>query len=78
MEQPASEQDVPDGYEEQGLAEAIHIALAGADDTMDIELDMDEADAEVGSITTTAQSRSIHGMSRDYLLACHCALSVVT
>jgi hypothetical protein len=52
-----SEQDVPEGYEEQDLAEASHIALAGADDTMDMELDIDEADAEVGSITTAAQSR---------------------
>jgi len=57
LEQEQSEQDVPEGYEEQDLAEASHIALAGADDTMDMELDIDEADAEVGSITTAAQSR---------------------
>jgi len=44
-------------YEEQDLAEASHIALAGADDTMDMELDINEADVKVGSITTTAQSR---------------------
>jgi hypothetical protein len=44
-------------YEEQDLAEASHIALAGADDTMDMELDIDEADVKVGSITTAAQSR---------------------
>ena len=43
--------------EEQALVEASHVALAGSDDTMDMELDVDEADAEVGSITTAAQSR---------------------
>ena len=62
---------------EQDVAEAAHIALAGADDTVDMELDINEADAEVGSITTPAQSRSIHATSRDYLLPCHCALLVV-
>jgi hypothetical protein len=61
QEEVEAEQDnqgVPEGHEEeQGLAEASHIALAGTDDTMDMELDVDEADAEVGSITTAAQSR---------------------
>jgi len=52
------DQSVLEGYEgEQVLAEASRIALAGTDDTMDMELDVDEADAEVGSITTAAQSR---------------------
>ena len=52
-----AERDVPEGYEEQDLAEASRIALAGADDMMDMELGIDEADAEVGSIMTAAQSR---------------------
>ena len=60
-EEQAAEQDderLPEGLEEeQVLADASHIALAGGDDTMDMELDVDEADAEVGSITTAAQSR---------------------
>jgi hypothetical protein len=46
-----------EGYEEQYLAEASHIALAGADDTIDMELDINEADVKVGSIMTAAQSR---------------------
>jgi hypothetical protein len=54
------EQDSLEGLEEEegrALAEASHIALPGSDDTMDMDLDVDEADAEVGSITTAAQSR---------------------
>ena len=51
------EENLLEGHEdEQAVAEASHIALA-ADDTIDMELDVDEADAEVGSITTAAQSR---------------------
>ena len=50
---------VPEGYQEQDLAEASHIALAGADDTMEMFLDIDEADVEVGSIVTTAQRRDL-------------------
>jgi hypothetical protein len=51
------EQDNQDGHEEKRwLADASHFALAGTDDTMGMELDVDEADAEVGSITTAAQS----------------------
>ncbi|KAH9171750.1 hypothetical protein EDB89DRAFT_2114402 [Lactarius sanguifluus] len=38
------------------LAEVSHIAVTGADDTIDMELE-EEADAEVGDITTAAQSR---------------------
>ncbi|KAI9436935.1 hypothetical protein H4582DRAFT_366964 [Lactarius indigo] len=41
--------------EEPMLAEVSHIAVTGADDTIDMELE--EADAEVGDITTAAQSR---------------------
>jgi hypothetical protein len=41
--------------EEPMLADVSHIAVTGADDTFDMELD--ELDAEVGSITTAAQSR---------------------
>ena len=37
------------------LAEVSHIAVTGADDSFDMELD--EVDAEVGNITTAAQSR---------------------
>jgi hypothetical protein len=52
------DQSVPEEHEEErALAEASHSTLAGTDDTMDMELDVDEADAEVGSITTAAQSR---------------------
>lgn len=43
--------------EERVLAEASHVALVGSDDTMDMDFDVDEADVEVGSITTAAQSR---------------------
>ena len=58
MEAEQDNQDISEeDEEERGLAEASHIALAGTDDTMDMELDIDEADAEVGSITTAAQSR---------------------
>ncbi|KAI0297544.1 hypothetical protein B0F90DRAFT_1912759 [Multifurca ochricompacta] len=50
---------LPEGPEEDwALAEASHVAIAGEDDTIDMELDVDEADAEVGSITTAAQSRA--------------------
>ena len=52
------DQSIPEEHEEErALAEASHSTLAGTDDTMDMELDVDEADAEVGSITTAAQSR---------------------
>src|SRR5260370_8580665 len=37
------------------LGEVSHVAVTGADDSFDMELD--EVDAEVGSITTAAQSR---------------------
>ncbi|KAH9067004.1 hypothetical protein EDB83DRAFT_2542288 [Lactarius deliciosus] len=42
--------------EEPMLAEVSHIAVTGADDTIDMELE-EEADAQVGDITTAAQSR---------------------
>ncbi|KAI0285532.1 hypothetical protein BC826DRAFT_119175 [Russula brevipes] len=52
------DQSVSDEHEEEHtLAEASHDALPGSDDTVDMELDVDEADAEVGSITTAAHSR---------------------
>jgi hypothetical protein len=41
--------------EEPMVAEVSHIAVTGADDTIDME--MEEEDAEVGNITTAAQSR---------------------
>ncbi|KAH9991071.1 hypothetical protein BJV77DRAFT_1009835 [Russula vinacea] len=70
------DQSVLDGYEEERvLAEASHIALAGTDDTMDMELDVDEADAEVGSITTAAQSR-VHSRHVSRLSATLSLLSV--
>ncbi len=50
-EHPATEAN----EEEPVLAEASHVAVAGADDTIDMELE--EVDAEVGNITTAAQSR---------------------
>jgi len=56
-------QDDNERHEEEWvLAEASHVARVGSDDTMDMDLDVDEADvdeadAEVGSITTAAQSR---------------------
>lgn len=76
MEAEQDNKDVPEGHEEeQGLAEASHIALAGVDDTMDMELDVDEADAEVGSITTAAQSR-IHSRHVSRLSATLSVLSV--
>src|SRR5260221_7481879 len=63
-EELEQEQAVQDGQEdnerheeERVLAEASHVALVGSDDTMDMDLDIDEADAEVRSITTAAQSR---------------------
>lgn len=74
MEAEQDNQDVPEGHEgEWGLAEASHIALA--DDTMDMELDVDEADAEVGSITTAAQSR-VHSRHVSRLSAALSVLSV--
>jgi hypothetical protein len=61
QEEEQAEQDdqsVSDEHEEEhALAEASHDALPGSDDTVDMELDVDEADAEVGSITTAAHSR---------------------
>jgi hypothetical protein len=79
QEETESEQDnrdVPEGQvEERGLDEASHIALAGTDDTMDMELDVDEADAEVGSITTAAQSR-VHSRHVSRLSATLSLLSV--
>ena len=58
QEEMQAGQDDPEGQEEKrALTEASHIALADTDDTIDMELDVDEADAEVGSITTAAQSR---------------------
>lgn len=76
MEAELDNQDVPEGYEEErGLAEASHIALAGTDDTMDMELDVDEADAEVDSITTAAQSR-VHSRHVSRLSATLSVLSV--
>jgi len=52
-------QDDPEGHEEERvLAEASHVALVGSDDTMNMDFDVDEADAEVDSITTAAQSRA--------------------
>jgi hypothetical protein len=76
MEAEQDNQDVPEGHEEErGLAEASHIALAGTDDTMDMELDVDEADAEVGSITTAAQSR-VHSRHVSRLSATLSLLSV--
>ena len=78
MEAEQDSQDVPEGdEEEQGLAEASHIALAGTDDTMDMDLDIDvdEADAEVDSITTAAQSR-VHSRHVSKLSATLSLLSV--
>ena len=50
------EQAVTEVHEEEPLlAEVSHIAVTGADDTID--MDLEEADAEVGDITTAAQSR---------------------
>jgi hypothetical protein len=67
--------DLEEHEEERGLAEASRIALAGTDDTMDMELDVDEADAEVGSITTAAQSR-VHSRHVSRLSATLSLLSV--
>ncbi|KAH9053318.1 hypothetical protein EDB87DRAFT_1652018 [Lactarius vividus] len=51
------EQVVTEIHEEEPMvAEVSHIAVTGADDTIDMELE-EEADAEVGDITTAAQSR---------------------
>ena len=52
-EQEPEEQAVAE--EEPMLAEVSHIAVTGADDTIDMELE--EEDAEAGNITTAAQSR---------------------
>ncbi|KAH9992519.1 hypothetical protein BJV74DRAFT_962454 [Russula compacta] len=55
------DEDLPEGQEEElALAEVSHVALPGSDDTMDMELDIDEADAEVGSITTAAAHSRVH------------------
>ena len=63
-QEPAQpEKDIPEGYEEQDLAEASHIILAGADNMMDMEPDINEADVEVGSITATAQRRDLEAAS---------------
>jgi hypothetical protein len=72
------EQDSLEADEEeegQALAEASHVALPGSDDTMDMELDVDEADAEVDSITTAAQSR-VHSRHVSRLSAALSLLSV--
>ena len=70
------DQSVPEEHEEErALAEASHSTLAGTDDTMDMELDVDEADAEVGSITTAAQSR-MHSRHVSRLSATLSVLSV--
>jgi hypothetical protein len=61
--------------EEQAVADASHIALAGADDTIDMELDVDEMDAEVGSITTAVQTR-VHSRHVSRLSAALSLLSV--
>ncbi|KAF8257860.1 hypothetical protein EI94DRAFT_1692001 [Lactarius quietus] len=50
------EQAVTEEHDEEPiLAEVSHIAVTGADDTIDMELE--EEDGEVGEITTAAQSR---------------------
>jgi hypothetical protein len=55
-ETESDEEDVTEILEEEPmLAEVSHIAVTGADDTIDMELE--EEDAEVGNITTAAQSR---------------------
>lgn len=78
LEQEQAEQDEQDdseGHEEERvLAEASHVALMGSDDTMNMDLDVDEADAEVSSITTAAQSR-IHSRHVSRLSA---SLSLLT
>ena len=53
-EQEPEEQAVTE--EESTLAEASHIAVTGSDDTID-DMELEEEDAEVGNITTAAQSR---------------------
>lgn len=61
VEQAGQNEDPPESHEEEvALAEASHVALPGSDDTMDMELDIDEADAEVGSITTAAAHSQVH------------------
>ena len=76
MESEQGNQDLPNEHEEErGLDEASRIALAGTEDTMDMELDVDEADAEVGSITTAAQSR-VHSRHVSRLSATLSLLSV--
>ena len=42
--------------EQRMLAEVSHIAVSGADDTID-DMELEEEDSEVGNITTAAQSR---------------------
>ena len=56
QETESDEEDVTEILEEEPmLAEVSHIAVTGADDTID--MDLEEEDAEVGNITTAAQSR---------------------
>jgi hypothetical protein len=72
------EQDSLEELEEEegrALAEASHIALPGSDDATDMDLDVDEADAEVGNITTAAPSR-IHSRHVSRLSATLSLLSV--
>ena len=53
------EQAVAEVHEEAEpmLAEVSHIAVTGADDTIDMDMELEEEDAEVCNITTAAQSR---------------------
>ena len=56
MEQ--DDRSVTEEHEEKwALAQASHVTLVGTDDTMDMELDVEEVDGKVGSITTAAQSQ---------------------
>lgn len=71
----AEQDDQEEHEEERALAEPSHVTLAGTDDTTDMELDVDEADAEVGSITTAAQSR-MHSRHVSRLSATLSVLSV--
>jgi hypothetical protein len=50
------DQSITEEHEEKrALAQASHVTLVGTHDTMDMELDIDEVDAEVSSVTTAAQ-----------------------
>src|ERR1700761_8558743 len=51
------EQAVVEVHEEPMLAEVSHVAVTGADDTIDMDMELEEEDAEVCNITTAAQSR---------------------